>query len=202
MTFESIKKRLAGNKVVRAQLRLVVKMNSVVSLILWRWTLGNSRGTWVWKSSKEHSQKIWEFVQRHAVSNSSKSCRTGRCTLMNKYLGGEELTIDEIKAGIRKGVLSGNVFPLFCGSALANVGVQKVLDGVVDYLPITSRYQRRNYLWYWSRRWCKKKLLSNNSILILSQHLHSRSWQIHLSVVLLSSACTQAFQVRYSCDKC
>ncbi len=55
--------------------------------------------------------------------------------LMNKYLGGEELTVAEIKSGIRKGVLSGNVFPLFCGSALANVGVQKVLDAVVDYLP-------------------------------------------------------------------
>jgi len=54
---------------------------------------------------------------------------------MNKYLGGEELTIDELKAGIRKMVLAGELYPVTCGSALGNIGVQLVLDAVVAYLP-------------------------------------------------------------------
>jgi elongation factor G len=55
--------------------------------------------------------------------------------LMNKYIGGEELTIDEIKKGVRKGTISGAHYPVFCGSALHDMGVQLVIDGVRDYLP-------------------------------------------------------------------
>ena len=56
-------------------------------------------------------------------------------SLIEKYLGGEELSVDEIKAGIRKLTVKGSIYPVFCGSALGNIGVQKMLDGVVDYLP-------------------------------------------------------------------
>lgn len=55
--------------------------------------------------------------------------------LMMKYLEGEELTIEEIKAGLRKGVCSVEVFPVVCGSSYRNKGVQLVLDAVIDYLP-------------------------------------------------------------------
>ena len=55
--------------------------------------------------------------------------------LMEKYLGGEELSIDEIKAAIRKGCISCEIVPVFCGSAYRNKGVQALLDGVVDYMP-------------------------------------------------------------------
>lgn len=55
--------------------------------------------------------------------------------LMEKYLGGEELTNDEIKAAIRKGVLNVEFFPVMVGSAFKNKGVQLMLDAVVDYLP-------------------------------------------------------------------
>lgn len=55
--------------------------------------------------------------------------------LMDKYLGGEELTINEIKAAIRKGCISCEIIPVFCGSAYRNKGVQALLDGVVDYMP-------------------------------------------------------------------
>lgn len=56
-------------------------------------------------------------------------------TLMNKYLNGEELTVDEIKMGLRAATIKNQLHPVFCGSALKNMGVQKVLDGVIDYLP-------------------------------------------------------------------
>ena len=54
--------------------------------------------------------------------------------LMEKYLGGEELSIDEIKAAIRKGCISCEIVPVFCGSAYRNKGVQAILEGVVDYM--------------------------------------------------------------------
>ncbi|MCF6265168.1 MAG: elongation factor G [Desulfuromusa sp.] len=55
--------------------------------------------------------------------------------LMEKYLGGEELTLDEIKAAIRKGTRDIAFCPVLCGSAFKNKGVQTLLDAVVDYMP-------------------------------------------------------------------
>ena len=55
--------------------------------------------------------------------------------LMMKVLEGEEPTVEEIKAVIKKSVLTGEFFPVFAGSAYKNKGVQLLLDGVVDYLP-------------------------------------------------------------------
>ncbi len=55
--------------------------------------------------------------------------------IMMKYLEGEEITVDELKAAIRKATLSVEFYPVFCGSAFKNRGVQLLLDGVVDYLP-------------------------------------------------------------------
>ena len=55
--------------------------------------------------------------------------------LMEKYLSGEELTIEEIKHCIRKGTLAAEFFPVMCGTALGNIGVKLLLDAVIDYLP-------------------------------------------------------------------
>ncbi|MPQ27169.1 elongation factor G [Bacillus paralicheniformis] len=55
--------------------------------------------------------------------------------LMDKYLEGEEITIDELKAGIRKGTLNVEFYPVLVGSAFKNKGVQLVLDAVLEYLP-------------------------------------------------------------------
>ena len=55
--------------------------------------------------------------------------------LMEKYLEGEELTIDEIKNALRKQVIACEVYPVFCGSAYKNKGIQMLLDAVIDYLP-------------------------------------------------------------------
>ncbi|ARW05191.1 elongation factor G [Bacillus atrophaeus] len=55
--------------------------------------------------------------------------------LMEKYLEGEEITIDELKAAIRKGTLNVEFYPVLVGSAFKNKGVQLVLDAVLDYLP-------------------------------------------------------------------
>jgi elongation factor G len=55
--------------------------------------------------------------------------------ITEKYLGGEEITVEELKGALRKGVLACEIFPVMCGTALQNIGVQLGLDAVVDYLP-------------------------------------------------------------------
>ncbi len=55
--------------------------------------------------------------------------------LMEKYLDGEEPSIDQIKACVRKGTIALDFFPTYCGSSFKNKGVQLILDAVVDYLP-------------------------------------------------------------------
>ncbi len=56
-------------------------------------------------------------------------------TMMTEYLEGKEFTVEELKKTIRKAVINNELFPVFCGSALKNKGVQLVLDAVIDYLP-------------------------------------------------------------------
>jgi len=55
--------------------------------------------------------------------------------LMEKYLGGEEVSLEEIKRAIRAGTLAGDFVPVLCGSAFKNKGVQPMLDAVIDFLP-------------------------------------------------------------------
>jgi elongation factor G len=55
--------------------------------------------------------------------------------LMELYLGGEELSVEQIKAGIRKLTITSQAYPVLCGSAFKNKGVQPMLDAVIDYLP-------------------------------------------------------------------
>ena len=56
-------------------------------------------------------------------------------SLMESYLEGNELTIEQIKGAIRKGVLAAEFFPVMCGSALSNIGVKLGLDAILDYMP-------------------------------------------------------------------
>ena len=55
--------------------------------------------------------------------------------LMEKYFGGEEITVDEIKTAIRKATIANEMVPVCCGTSYRNKGVQKLLDAVIDYMP-------------------------------------------------------------------
>ncbi|MBQ0005627.1 MAG: elongation factor G, partial [Clostridiales bacterium] len=72
--------------------------------------------------------KAWREQLVEAVAESDEE-------LMMKYLEGEELTREEIVTTIRKQTIKGEMYPVFCGSAYKNKGVQLMLDGVVDYMP-------------------------------------------------------------------
>lgn len=72
--------------------------------------------------------KAWREKMVEAVADKDED-------LMMKYLEGEEITIDELKTVIRRATIANEMFPVFCGSAYRNKGVQMMLDGVVDYMP-------------------------------------------------------------------
>jgi elongation factor G len=69
----------------------------------------------------------------HKVAEAASEA--GDDTLMEKYVGGEAPTVAELKAGIRRATITMKLFPVICGSAFKNKGVQPMLDAVVDYLP-------------------------------------------------------------------
>ena len=64
-----------------------------------------------------------------------EACADADEAFMEKYLEGEEIGVEDIRAAIRKGTLDETIIPVFCGSALKNTGVQPVLDAVTHYLP-------------------------------------------------------------------
>ena len=73
--------------------------------------------------ANEYHEKLIESVAEHDED------------LMEKYFGGEELTIDEIKSTIRKATIDNTMVPVTCGSSYRNKGVQMLLDAIVDYMP-------------------------------------------------------------------
>ncbi len=80
------------------------------------------------ESYREIAEKYHNDLVESVVTNDD--------ALMTRYLDGDtNISIEELKSATRKGVLAGNLYPVFTGTALRNKGVQLVLDGVVDYLP-------------------------------------------------------------------
>ena len=76
---------------------------------------------------KEKLDKYYgELVERIAEFDDS---------LTEKYLNGEEISLAELKSAMRKGVISNGIYPVMCGTALQNIGVQLALDAVCEYLP-------------------------------------------------------------------
>jgi elongation factor G len=75
------------------------------------------------KFYEEHRNKVIEYIAEHDD------------TLVDKYLNGETLTLDEMRKSIRKSTLSLKIVPVLAGSAFKNKGIQPLLDAVVDYLP-------------------------------------------------------------------
>lgn len=76
---------------------------------------------------KEQAQKYHDDLLEHLADQDD--------ALMEKYLSGEEITVDEIKAVIRKSTIANTMVPVCCGTSYKNKGVQKLLDAIVDYMP-------------------------------------------------------------------
>ncbi len=101
-----------------------------------------TRKAWVWKDPNDPAKYDIEDVPEDMTDiveewreKLIESAVEQDDAIMEKYLEGEEPTIDELKSCIRKGTINLTFFPTYCGSAFKNKCVQMVLDAVVDYLP-------------------------------------------------------------------
>ncbi len=135
MTLDSIKTRLAGNKVVAIQLPIGEEgdFSGIIDIIAEKaYRFEGKMGENVVAFDIPESYKAEVASYREQVIEKAAEQTE---ELMNAYLENGTLTVEEIKKGLRIGVISNSVYPLMCGSALMNKGVQLVLDAVVDYLP-------------------------------------------------------------------
>ena len=81
----------------------------------------------IYPDKMDKVEELYDYICE-AVAETSEE-------LMDKYFSGEPLTEEEVKAGLRTGVLGGDVYPIFCGSAIKNIGIQSLLSMVIDYMP-------------------------------------------------------------------
>lgn len=132
--YNQVRDRLRANA-VPAQLPIGSEDNlkGIVDLVRMRaYIYTNDLGTDIQET--EIPEEIRELAEEYRVKLVEAAAETDDA-LTEKYLEGEELTEDEIRASLRKGTISGQIVPMFCGSAFKNKGVQLLLDAVVDYLP-------------------------------------------------------------------
>jgi elongation factor G len=133
-TIESIKDRLGANPIpMQFPIGFEATFRGVVDLleekaILWEDDLGKDpKVVDIPEELKEEVKQARAFmVERIAELDDD---------LTLKYLEAQEITIPELKAALRKGVIGSQAAPVFCGSSLKNKGVQVLLDAVIDYLP-------------------------------------------------------------------
>jgi elongation factor G len=133
-TIEMIKQRLGANPIaVQLPIGNEASFRGVVDLfteqaIVWDDELGSE------PQQIEIPEGLCEQVVEARGRMIEKIAETDD-DLTLKYLEGDEISVEELKAGLRQAVLAGDVTPVYCGSSLRNKGVQPVLDAVIDYLP-------------------------------------------------------------------
>ncbi len=135
MTIESIKKRLAGNKVVAIQLPIGAEdtFSWIVDLVEMK--AYKFEGKWGETIIEiEIPSALKEKVETYRLELMEKVAEQDE-GLMNTYFENGELSIDEIKQWLRIGVCANNLYAVACGSALQNVWVQMVIDAACAYLP-------------------------------------------------------------------
>jgi elongation factor G len=133
-TIESIKDRLGANPIpMQVPIGFEATFRGVVDLLtmtatIWEDDLGKEpKSVEIPSDLKEQAEE----ARRHMVEKIAELDDE----LIMKYLEAEEISIDELKAALRKGVLANKAYPVFAGSSLKNKGVQVLLDAVIDYLP-------------------------------------------------------------------
>jgi len=135
MTMDSIRKRLAGNKVVAIQYPIgaAETFEGIVDIVEMK----------AYHFEGDSGEKVTEIEIPADIKDKCEALRLELMekvaefdeALMEKYFEAGELTVEEIKAGLRKGVTANELYAVTCGSALQNIGVQMVIDAAVEYLP-------------------------------------------------------------------
>ena len=138
-TVEMMEERLGANAIpVQLPIGSAEQFTGIVDLIsmkgqIWNVsTASGGDGSLIQETDipKEMEEMAHEYRERmlESIADSDEE-------LLLKYLEGAEISPEEIKAGIRNGVVTGKIVPILCGTALKNKGVQPLLDGIVSYLP-------------------------------------------------------------------
>ncbi|OTA15473.1 tetracycline resistance protein [Xenorhabdus vietnamensis] len=132
---EQIKTRLAANP-VPLQLAIGAEdtFTGVVDLLKMKainWNEADQGTTFTYEDIPADMVELAQEWHQNLIESAAEASED----LMDKYLGGEELTEEEIKAALRKRVLASEIILVTCGSAFKNKGVQAMLDAVVEYLP-------------------------------------------------------------------
>ncbi len=133
--FDSIKERLGANAVaIQLPIGNEANFQGIIDLV-------NNRAI-IWGGEElgakfEYKEIPSEYKDQAAEYRAKMLEAVAECDddVLEKYLEGSELTIDDIKKAIRKGTLAMKIFPVLCGSSFKNKGVQPLLDAVLDYLP-------------------------------------------------------------------
>ncbi|UUA70998.1 elongation factor G [Cellvibrio sp. QJXJ] len=132
---EQLKTRLGANPVpLQMTIGAEDEFRGVVDLVKMRaiiWNEEDQGMTFSYEEIPAELQATCEKMREFLIESAAESSEE----LMEKYLGGEELTEEEIKAGIRARTLANEIIPVIGGSAFKNKGVQAMLDAVIDYLP-------------------------------------------------------------------
>ncbi len=135
MSVNSLKERLQANPIpVQVPIGLEENFRGIVDLIENKAMMWGAQGLGENFEIVEIPQDMKEEVARYRTEVIEKIVEFDDA-LMEKYLNGEELSSSELKGALRKGTLAIKAFPVFCGAAFKNKGVQPLLDGVLDYLP-------------------------------------------------------------------
>jgi elongation factor G len=134
MSLDSIHKRL-NDKAVAIQLPIGAEstFEGVIDLLeekAYKFEGGYGENVVEIDIPEDMKGKVEEY--RHIMIEKAAECDDD---LMEKYLEGHDFTVEDIKRGIRKGTISNEMYPVLCGTALQNKGVQLVLDAVQYYLP-------------------------------------------------------------------
>ena len=133
MCVRSLKERLGANaKAVQLPIGIEQTLRGAVDII--------ERKAWVYEKDAQEPHEIpvpEDMVDSMELHRADllEALASFDDDFMMKVLEGEDPTVDEIKAVIRKAVLTGEFHPVFCGSAYKNKNIQLLLDGVIDYLP-------------------------------------------------------------------
>ncbi|MEO1717768.1 MAG: elongation factor G [Planctomycetota bacterium] len=138
-SFNSIKKRLGANPIaVQIPIGHGNELEGIIDLLGMKAYYFDVESMGAKVTEKDIPEDQMDRVQkwRHELIESAVALDDN---LMEQYLEDEDsITVDQIKAAIRKGTIALECNPVFCGSALKNVGVQRLIDGVIDFLPSPS----------------------------------------------------------------
>ncbi|TCL04916.1 elongation factor G [Sodalis ligni] len=141
---DQLKTRLAANPVpIQLAIGAEEKFTGVVDLVKMKainWSEADQGITFNYEEIPADLVDLAHTWHQHLVESAAEANEE----LMDKYLGGEELTEEEIKHGLRQRVLNNEIILVTCGSAFKNKGVQAMLDAVIEYLPAPTDVQAIN----------------------------------------------------------